>query len=278
MQPATVSFLVACALIQALPTQGAFTPARLRSGPVPPLPALVTGGGQVALELTVNPDGRVAAVTPLVTTPPFTDFMVRAVRDWQFQPAEVETEAERGAPASARSRQRVASKVLAVGVFRQPTLVGPTIGETTERRHTTIRRDGVPGEYQHAALSRHRPGSRRRLGRSPNRTRRTSGRCGSPHSSSAFRRARSPGCARIGIPAGACSWKAGHDAGVHRVWVRRADWSGRLVPLTTFTAETAEFAEKTFGRRVLCEFGVLSGCRGNESVGRGTVVWVSKAT
>lgn len=129
MPPATVSFLVACALIQALPTQGAFTPARLRSGPVPPLPALVTGGGQVALELTVNPDGRVAAVTPLVTTPPFTDIMVRAVRDWQFEPAEVETEAERGAPASARSRQRVASKVLAIGVFRQPALVGPTIGE-----------------------------------------------------------------------------------------------------------------------------------------------------
>jgi hypothetical protein len=129
MQPATVSFLVASALIQALATQDAFTPARLRSGPVPPLPALVTGGGQVALELTVNPDGRVGAVTPLVTTPPFTDFMVRAVRGWQFQPAEVEAEAERGAPASARSRQRVASKVLAVGVFRQPTLVGPTIGE-----------------------------------------------------------------------------------------------------------------------------------------------------
>jgi Gram-negative bacterial TonB protein C-terminal len=129
MPPATVSFLVACALIQALPTQGAFTPARLRSGPVPPLPALVTGGGQVALELTVNPDGRVAAVTPLVTTPPFTDFMVQAVRDWQFQPAEVEAEAEREAPASARSRQRVASKVLAIGVFRQPALVGPTIGE-----------------------------------------------------------------------------------------------------------------------------------------------------
>jgi TonB family protein len=80
--------------------------------------------------LTVNPDGRVATVTPLVATPPFTDFMVQAVRGWQFQPAEVETEAERGATAGARSRQRVASKVLAVGVFRPPTLVGPTIGET----------------------------------------------------------------------------------------------------------------------------------------------------
>jgi outer membrane biosynthesis protein TonB len=130
MQPATWSLIAACTLIQALSTQSVFTPARLRSGLIPPLPALVTGGGQVALELTVNPDGRVAAVTPLVTTPPFTDFMVRAVRNWQFQPAEVETEAERGAPARARSRQRVASKVLAVGVFRQPTLVGPTIGET----------------------------------------------------------------------------------------------------------------------------------------------------
>jgi TonB family protein len=118
------------ALVQTLSSQGAFTPARLRSGPLPPFPALVTGGGQVALELSVNPDGRVAAVTPLVTTPPFTDFMVGAVRGWQFQPAEVDAEAERGAPTSARSRQRVASKVLAVGVFRQPTLVGPTIGET----------------------------------------------------------------------------------------------------------------------------------------------------
>jgi hypothetical protein len=129
MQPATSSFLAACALVQALSSQDAFTPARLRSGPVPPLPALVTGGGQVALELTVNPGGRVAAVTTLVATPPFTDFMVRAVRDWQFQPAEAEVETGRGTSRGTRSRQRVTSKVLAVGVFRQPTLIGPTIGE-----------------------------------------------------------------------------------------------------------------------------------------------------
>jgi len=129
MQPATLSFLVACALIQALSTSGPYMPARLRNGTVPPLPALATAGGQVLLELTVSPAGRVAEVRALVTTPPFTDFMVRAVRDWQFQPAEEETEALRGSPASTRSRQQVASKVLAVGVFRQPTLVGPTLGE-----------------------------------------------------------------------------------------------------------------------------------------------------
>jgi TonB family protein len=130
MQPATLSFLATCALIQVLSTPGPYTPARLRSGTIPPLPALATGGGQVFLELTVGPDGRVSEARPLVTTPPFTDLMVGAVRDWQFQPAEAETEAGRGAPASPRSRQQVASKVLAAGVFRQPTLAGPTIGET----------------------------------------------------------------------------------------------------------------------------------------------------
>lgn len=129
MKRGLAALAIVGALVHTVSAQSAYTPARLRSGPIPPLPTLVTGGGQVALELTVTPDGRVGSATPLVTTPPFTDFMVRAVHDWQFQPAEAEVEAQRGAPASTRSRQRVASKVLAVGVFRQPTLVGPTIGE-----------------------------------------------------------------------------------------------------------------------------------------------------
>jgi hypothetical protein len=79
------------------------------------------------LQVSVNRAGQVADVTPLVATPPFTEFMVRAVREWHFEPAvdAVQTGASNGAP----SREPVDSNVLVVGVFRPPALMGPTLGE-----------------------------------------------------------------------------------------------------------------------------------------------------
>ena len=66
-QPA---LMLACALGIVVSTQEVFSPARYRAGAAPGLPTMVVGGGQVILELAVNRDGRVTAVTPLRTTPP----------------------------------------------------------------------------------------------------------------------------------------------------------------------------------------------------------------
>ncbi|HZT76060.1 MAG TPA: TonB family protein [Vicinamibacterales bacterium] len=92
-----------------------FVPARYRSGAIPAVPAMVVGGGQVLLEVAVDFDGRVDAVVPLRTTPPFTAAVTGAVRTWHFSPA-TETEP-------------VASKVLVAAVFRRPALNGPTLGQ-----------------------------------------------------------------------------------------------------------------------------------------------------
>jgi outer membrane biosynthesis protein TonB len=126
--PSTARAIVAgIALVQAFSTADEFLPARLRQGAPPPLPALAVGGGQVVLQVAINRAGQVADVTPLVTTPPFTELMVRAVRGWQFQAAEDVVRA--GGSTSTLSRESVESNVLVVGVFRPPALMGATFGE-----------------------------------------------------------------------------------------------------------------------------------------------------
>jgi TonB family protein len=100
----------------ALSAQESFSPAQLQTGSVPPLPALAVGGGQVLLELSVGADGRVTDVKPLRTTPPFTEMLTQAVRDWRFSPAQDASRA-------------VESKVLVAGLFRPPALYGPTLGQ-----------------------------------------------------------------------------------------------------------------------------------------------------
>lgn len=102
-------------------------PARYLGGPLPPLPALVAGGGEVLLELEVTLEGQAGAATVLRATPPFTDMLLTAVRQWQFDPATtLEPPAKPGgAPVVAPAP----SAVLVAGVFRPPTIVAPTIGE-----------------------------------------------------------------------------------------------------------------------------------------------------
>ncbi|MEE8116076.1 MAG: TonB family protein [Gemmatimonadales bacterium] len=81
---------------------------------VPAQPRRVLGGGQVLLEVTVSPTGRVADLTELRTTPPFTRSVIDVVRDWQFSPAE-ETQAD-------GQSKPVESRVLVAAIFRPPTL------------------------------------------------------------------------------------------------------------------------------------------------------------
>jgi len=83
---------------------------RFRGGAVPELPALAVGAGEVLLELTVTDAGRVAAATPIRSTPPFTDATIAAVRGWQFVPAKDE------------NHRPVASRVLVGALFRAPTM------------------------------------------------------------------------------------------------------------------------------------------------------------
>ncbi|MBI4486103.1 MAG: TonB family protein [Acidobacteria bacterium] len=121
--------VVACALGATLLMQATYSPARYRAGTVPALPVMALGGGQVFVELAISPEGRVAAVTPLRTTPPFTDLVVASVRDWQFAPAEEDMPSDRATANLPRARAPVPSNVLVAAVFRPPALTGPTLGE-----------------------------------------------------------------------------------------------------------------------------------------------------
>jgi outer membrane biosynthesis protein TonB len=119
----------ACALASIVAAQSAFSPPRYRSGAAPALPALVVGGGEVLLEATIDREGRVAALRPLRTTPPFADLLADTVRGWRFAPAEEFVPKEAGRVDSGTSWTIVESKVLVAGVFRAPTLNAPVLGE-----------------------------------------------------------------------------------------------------------------------------------------------------
>jgi TonB family protein len=105
-----------------------YTPARLRSGKIPPIPATAVGGGEVLLDLDVSAEGAVTRATPLRSTPPFTELLSAAVRDWEFFPARQAAETDT-AGAEPRSRVAAPSNVLVAAVFRPPSLRAPTLGE-----------------------------------------------------------------------------------------------------------------------------------------------------
>jgi outer membrane biosynthesis protein TonB len=91
-------------------------PARFKTGSLPAPPAAAVGGGEVLLEVEVDTSGRVAAVRVLRDTPPYTEALRGAVRDWTFAPA-------------AAGEEAVPSAVLVGGSFRPPTLAAPAVGE-----------------------------------------------------------------------------------------------------------------------------------------------------
>lgn len=126
---AVISTMIAAWLFSAaLGAQAGFSPARYGSGATPSLPALTeaVGGGQAMFELVISPAGAVTAVTPLRTTPPFTELVAGAIGGWQFTPAEDEAIGPDGKPAG---RAPVRSMVLVAAIYRAPTLKTPTLGE-----------------------------------------------------------------------------------------------------------------------------------------------------
>lgn len=135
-----VGFAIAATLLtlvahgEAQPSGNTYSPACLRSGIVPAAPPLVVSGGEVILEVTVADDGHVAAVVAPRTTPPFTDVVTRAVREWRFTPARVSTDRQTGP---------IESKVLVAAVFRRPSLMAPTL-EGVPPRTVASPSPGVP--------------------------------------------------------------------------------------------------------------------------------------
>lgn len=106
--------------------QPAYEAARYRSGGLPGLAPQAVGGGEAIVEVTIDARGRVEKVTPIRTTPPFTEMLIDSVRSWSFQPA---TDDPVGPDGKRQGRRPVASKVLVAALYRAPTLLTPTLGE-----------------------------------------------------------------------------------------------------------------------------------------------------
>ena len=128
MTPWTALRVVLASVLLAAAAPARFTPARYQSGSPPPTAVRAVGGGEVFVEATVTDTGRVADVSLLRTTPPFTSDVAAAVRAWTFTPAAEEKTADDDAGGTAGMRP-VTSKVLVAAVFRPPTLNTPTYGE-----------------------------------------------------------------------------------------------------------------------------------------------------
>jgi TonB family protein len=127
--------LAAFSLVSLQALQPFFVPASYRSGSLPTQPPQVAGGGDVLLEVKVGLDGKVIQASTLRDTPPFTELLVEAIRLWRFAPAEQEGRA-------------VESAVLVAGLFRPPTLMGPTAGEP--RRDVGTATEEIPIPYSAA--------------------------------------------------------------------------------------------------------------------------------
>jgi TonB family protein len=120
--------LVIAGLTVGIFAQTPWKPAIFRSGTRPVTPVQAVAGGEVFVEATVTAAGRVGQLSTLRSTPPFTQYVLDAVRDWQFQPAEQMIPTVPGDPTSMAART-VESKVVIACIFRPPTLNAPTVGD-----------------------------------------------------------------------------------------------------------------------------------------------------
>ena len=128
MRPALVITIV-CALFTPQLSQAqepAYRAARYAGGGLPGIAPQAVGGGEAIVELSIDSAGRVEKVTPLRTTPPFTEMLIDSVRGWKFEPA---SDDPTGPDGKREGRRFVQSKVLVAALYRAPTLLTPTLGE-----------------------------------------------------------------------------------------------------------------------------------------------------
>ena len=119
----------AVADVQVTQTARVVAPAVYRSGPLPALPVMALGGGEVVVEVTVSARGAVVAVRPLRVTVPYTESVVAAVKTWQFTPAEELLDPLTRAPGEPPTRT-IESKVTVAALFRPPNVYdNATLGE-----------------------------------------------------------------------------------------------------------------------------------------------------
>lgn len=108
------------------------TAPRLRDGGLPSGIPRALGGGEVVLELTINPQGAVQRLDRLLTTPPYTELLARAVAGWRF---------DRAITMVGEKRTAGTGHVLVAAVFRPPLLyAGPSAGTSPVSM-------GVPSAY-----------------------------------------------------------------------------------------------------------------------------------
>ena len=92
-------------------TAESFEPARFERGNVPGLPPLASAGGIAALELSIAASGIVTETVVLADAPPYTEAIAKEAKSWRFRAA---SEDGRGVP----------TKVLVLGLYRPPVLLG----------------------------------------------------------------------------------------------------------------------------------------------------------
>lgn len=103
---------VLAATLQSSTLAGAeFEPARFARGRIPGLPPLASSGGLPVIELEVAPSGIVIDAVVLDDAPPFSDEIREQTTLWRFHPAK-------------DGDEPVATRVLVVGVFLPPVLMG----------------------------------------------------------------------------------------------------------------------------------------------------------
>jgi outer membrane biosynthesis protein TonB len=123
---ATIAAVVLSATVGAAIEQGTASP-RLREARLPTQMPEAFGGGEVVLELTVDPRGTVTRVDRVRVTLPYADLVASSAVEWHFEPATVVID---GRPTA------IAAPVLVVGVFRPPSFyAGPSPGVPAQTLH-----------------------------------------------------------------------------------------------------------------------------------------------
>jgi TonB family protein len=112
----------ALVLLPALQPVQLYAPPRLVRATLPPPPAAtIIGGGEVIVEFGVDDRGTVVRPAVVRSTPPYTEQVVAALRQWRFRPAHVSEAGGRQQPVDVR--------VTLTAIFRPPLLVdGPAAG------------------------------------------------------------------------------------------------------------------------------------------------------